>query len=355
MIKLYSRLLAVLAVSFGFVFLSLAPTAFAEFIFIDLSIKVIVHPDTGARPTGVTDAVLQTAVTDANTWMANYQRGYRFRIAEIVEIGGPPDGLNGPSKWYGEEARDSWAEFQSDTQNDARYLLRGNSLNFYITMGTVSNTGGACPIPSNPDDASASMACWGLVNDGPWWLVHEPGHFFGLPHTFAGEDKSTCTPGDDNISDTLPDSNCWTSRDQMANYHYGKPYAELNSAARRTLVNDTYYNVMSYHEAANKDTDEDRLTELQLDRWADTANSARASVVSGRTHFVSPSGSPSGTGTSTDPYLSISNAVAAANAAGGDIILLRPGVYDQTLTIDRPSTLRVARGGPALIGTSVAP
>ena len=103
------------------------------------------------------------------------------------------------------------------------------------------------------------------------------------------------------------------------------------------------------------DIDETRLTERQLDRHADTANSTRAAFVSGRTRFVSPSGSDSGTGSSTSPYRTVARAITAANAAGGDILLLGAGAYNQTLTINKPCTLRATRVGPAAIGTSVAP
>ncbi len=322
---------------------------------IRLSVKVIVNATSGARPTGITDVLLNTSATNTNAWMASYWRGYRYRITEIVNIGGPSQGgASGPSKWFGLDPRTpatTWQQFQSDTQNDSRYLFRSNQVNYYITMGPVSNSGGAAPIAGNPSD-NGFLSCYGLVNTGPWWMVHETGHFFGLGHTFGGAVCPATSAGDDGIIDTLPEVDCWT-RDQIANNSYGVPYNSLNPAQQR-LVDDTFFNVMSYHNAATKDTDENRMTELQLDRYADMANSIRAATVNGRTHFVSLSGSDAGAGSSTSPYQTVTRAVTAANAAGGDIVLLRPGAYNQTLTINKSCTLRATRAGTVTIGASTA-
>jgi hypothetical protein len=320
----------------------------AQTIDIRMSVKVIRHPTTGVRPLGISNGMFYAAADNANVWKATYYRGYRFRITEIVDIGGPTQGgTNGPSKWYGSDPRnypEPWLTFQNDINTDARYQRRTDQVNFYITTGPSSDPGGACPIP--PGETSY-IACHGFVNDGPWWLNHELGHFFGLSHTHAG--ASGCTPGDDGISDTLLDTTCWTSRDQVANYHYAAPYANLN-AGQRFAVDNVYFNVMSYHEALNKDTVENRMTELQLDREADIANNERAPFVTGKTRFVSTSGSDGAAGSSTGPYRTVLKGVSVANNGGGDIILLRPGNYNETPTINKPVTLRATRNGWATIG-----
>lgn len=335
------------------VFLSIltSPT-YGQFIEIRLSIKVIVHPTSGARPTGLTDALLNTSAAKANIWMGNFGRGYRYRIIEIVDIGGPSQGgASGPSKWFGQDPRGTsdWPVFQNDTQTDTRYLLRSNQVNYYITTGPVGpgNSGGACP--RTPGETNWT-ACHAFVDDGPWWLVHESGHFFGLPHTFGGNTCSSgaTTPGDDGIPDTLPEISCW-NQNQIANHTFGRDYDSLTSAEKKK-VDDTYFNVMSYHESLLKNTIENRMTELQLDRHADTANSARANFVSGKTRFVDVSGSDTiGNGSSTLPYRTATKAIEVANNAGGDIILLRPGVYIVPLTISKPCTLRATRNGSVTI------
>ena len=48
----------------------------------------------------------------------------------------------------------------------------------------------------------------------------------------------------------------------------------------------------------------------------------------------------------------LATAVAHASAAPGDdeILLLRPGNYDEQITISTPCTLRATRQGPAVVG-----
>lgn len=117
--------------------LALSVSAFGQFIEIPISVKIIVAPNSGARPKNGTaeikDELFYTAARRANEWMDSHSRGYRFKIAEIVNIGGPPQGLNGPSKWYNVNPLSAWATFQSDTKKDD-YLLRADRVNFYVTQ-----------------------------------------------------------------------------------------------------------------------------------------------------------------------------------------------------------------------------
>src|SRR5678815_3012688 len=179
----------------GLLFLLLGPiAAHAQFVFIRVSVKVITHPTTGARPSGITDLMIYTAVTNANVWMHEFSRGYRFDVREIVDIGGPFNGgASGPSKWYGLDPRatpEPWNTFQNDINTDSRYERRTDHVNFYITTGPSSNPGGACPIP--PGEV-ANISCHGFINNGGWWMNHELGHFFGLYHTFGGCSCDSCT------------------------------------------------------------------------------------------------------------------------------------------------------------------
>lgn len=330
--------------------LAMSAPAFGQFIEIPISVKIVLDPNSGDRPKNgadpIKDELFYTAARKANEWMASYSRGYRFRIAEIKDIGGPlQDGSSGPSKWFGMNLQTdpNWSAFQNDTMSDKNYLLCTDKVNFYVTTDTNWNTGGACPIPGNKND-EGFMACWGYVNDGPWWIVHETGHFFGLYHTH----DDTCG----NVG-TLADNPSWSSSDifnaaQKANC---MKFNSLSRGAQQRLVDDTYYNVLSYHEAANKDTLENHMTELQLDKHADTANSLRRKFVSGQTHFVSLTGSNSGDGNSGDPYRTILKAVTVAGTTAGDnILLIRAGNYNEKLTITSPVTLRTDRGSIVTIG-----
>lgn len=182
-------------------------------------------------------------------------------------------------------------------------------------------------------------------------LLHESGHFFHLTHTFGGADcgtnkASTLQPADDEIPTTLPDISCWTI-DEMSLYYFGANYSALTDSTQIWLVSNTYSNLMSYHERMGFPI----LTEEQLDRWSDAANGYRSYVVSGTTIYVTPSGNDGNTGTQTaNPKRTVYSAVGAASDHGADIVLLRPGFYDEQLSIHKPVTLRATRSGWATIG-----
>jgi len=177
-------------------------------------------------------------------------------------------------------------------------------------------------------------------------LLHETGHIMSLPHThdseqFRNSNGSACSlgcscaqliGGDDGVSDTLLDHECWT-RAQMA---------AGNPGATSSQLDQSFLNVMSYH------LPQDRFTTLQLDRATDTSNGSRFNVASGRTRFVDRNGLvPLQNGSSTLPYTTVGNGY--ANAAAGDIILIRPGNYNEPGTFTNAVTFRATRGA-AVIG-----
>lgn len=350
--------------------LALASPALGQYIEIRVSIKIIRDPLTNAWPANITEDLFRpnaqgtnpnNTETNANRWMANYARGYRFRITEIVPIGGPteqgPNGVNcfygtdpraagnGPSCWFGNVNALYDPAFEMALRaNPSLFRVSNSAINFYVAIGKAvpAGSGGACPIP--PGEADKNW-CHGFVNEGAWWLVHETGHFFGLYHTH----DDTCG----NVG-TLDDNLNWMSRDDVFNRAEQTNcmgFNSLSSAAQQKLVDDTYYNVMSYHEAAIKDTVEDRMTELQLDKHADFASTTRNDFVTGKTHFISTAGSDtSGSGRSTNPYRTLSKGLSIANAAGGDTLLLRAGVYTGVTTINQKVTLRAGRGSVITLG-----
>ncbi|HEY5912431.1 MAG TPA: hypothetical protein VJA21_17655 [Verrucomicrobiae bacterium] len=330
-----------------------------------LSVKIIVDPVRGAWPAGVTSEMITNGVAAANAWMAAYWRGYRFQLTEVTAIGGPTQGgVSGPSKWFGVDPRDPlsvWSAFQADARNNALYLRRTDAINFYISKPTDWNTGGAAPFPWETT-ANNWTVCWGIVNDGAFWLVHETGHYFGLPHTHGGcgcPSTGGCTymngywVGDDNIADTLPEAAgdfCFTNIDLLTLANFNQYFASC-TPAQQTLAMNTFSNVMSYHDPPHKDTLISLMTELQLDLHGTYANSDRFPVASGHTRFVSLSGNDGYSGfDSTAPKRTVSNATTASSAAGTDIVLLRPGSYNEQITINRPVTLRAAHSGWATVG-----
>jgi hypothetical protein len=195
--------------------------------------------------------------------------------------------------------------------------------------------------------------------DNPYVLLHETGHYFELYHTQGSCDcihaNQGCIStngywvGNDDvpgyiISDTIFDSECLTING-VAQANYNRVLMFLTPPELK-LVEDTFYNNMSYHPGTNQV----RLTELQLHKWTDFANSARLPVMSGRTRFVSTLGVNSGQGTSsTAPVRTVVYAAGVATAEQ-DILLLRPGSYNEQFTINKALTLRATRNGWATIG-----
>lgn len=330
----------------------LAGSADAQIINLRLSVKIIVHPTSGNMPSGISAQTLTNAINAANEWMASYWRGYRYQLTEVVAIGGPNEGgSSGPSRWFGKTFRGGteWTTFYNLAQTNGLYRLRTNQVNIWVAtpFADPGDSGGAMPIP--PGEVS-TLGGQIFVDDGAWWVVHELGHFFGLLHTFNGESKDNCTPGDDGLTDTLPDSNCWTSLNQVAQYYFGRNYDALNDH-QKIQVGDVYFNVMSYHEATNKNTLENRLTEQQLDRITDHANGDRHAFATGFTRHVSSTGNNGNSGLlRAAPMRTVLNAVNASASGGGDIVLIQPGNYNETMTINRPVTLRATRAGSATLG-----
>lgn len=329
-----------------------AAAASGQTINLRMSVKVIVHPSTGAWPPDITAQVFTNAVAAANEWMASYCRGYRYQLMEVQAIGGPSQGgTNGPSRWYDLEFRGDplRRQFFNLATNDTRYLLRFDQINIYVASGFAKpgDSGGAMPIPPGETNYIGGQI---YADDGAWWIVHELGHFFGLPHTFATQSQGSCAPGDDGFTDTLLDSTCWSNQNQVAQFHFGADYDALNNN-QKDQVDTVFFNVMSYHDYTNKNTTENRLTEQQLDRLTDHANGDRHAFVGGYTRFVSPSGNDSNSGLDNSaPKRTVLNAVNASASGGGDIVLLRPGNYNERTNFNRRVTLRATRAGWATIG-----
>lgn len=319
----------------------------ARDISLRISVKFILSPG-GAMPccgNGTFDsfADITNQVNFANEMLRSFGRGYQFQIYEVTTVGGPA------SAFYS-NSRDDKDLLEAAAEADkAGFKYRDNAINMYVNDADGS---AVCSFPPTDDiilygQSSRTTSLW-----------HESGHYFNLQHTHAGASEknsngTVCTNGcscaqliggtTDGTADTIADHDCWSDANDIAQGNYGANYSAL-SAARQALVDAVLNNIMSYH------GDRFHMTSDQLDRWTDAANGARDHVVTGYTRFVDRTGNALFPfGSSALPFVTVAQGVSAARAAGGDIVLLRPGNYNETMTISKPMCLRATRG-TAVIG-----
>lgn len=325
--------------------LALAPATRAD-VTMRISVKFILSPG-GAMPccgNGSFDsfADITNQVNFANEMLRSFGRGYQFQIFEVTTVGGPA------SAFYS-NSRDDKDLLEAAAEADKPgFKYRDNAINMYVND---ANGSAVCSFPPTDDiilygQSSRTTSLW-----------HESGHYFNLQHTHRSATEqnsngSACTNGcscarliggnNDFCDDTIADHDCWSDANDIAQGNYSANYSAL-SASRQALVDAVLNNIMSYH------SDRFHLTSDQLDRWTDAANSSRIDDVSGRTRFVDRL-NVSGiyAGTSTQPYRTVATGIAAATATGSDIVLIRPGSYNEPQTITKAVTLRATRGTAVL-------
>lgn len=332
--------------------------ASAQYIWVNLSVKVVLNPIDGRRSPAVTDAAIDQIIGGMNGLLAGYERGYRIlRPDPVSEVGGLGD-TTGPSQFYDKDmlANHDEQKKKMETEalnNPALYRWSTTRINLYITGWTTGGCPGVSSLPGDNQSIVVISAC-AITNQYSALVLHELGHYFNLLHTHEGDQccdrtKNPGCPyvfGDDLIDDTLPDAQC-ANQDDIAFHFFGVTYASLN-ASQKNQVDDVFNNLMSYH------SNQQRLTEHQLDRWTDTANYARLAVVTGRTFFVdggcfTPLLAQDGSsqcGFLSGPYQDLF--VPLTLAAPGDIILIRPGSYFQP-SLTTHVTLRATRAGPVTL------
>jgi hypothetical protein len=345
-------------------------------IVIRLSVKAVLDPATGLRGTGVTEAAFSNALVAMNAYLARTGRGYRYEWVgnRLIDVGGLGQTNFGPSQYYeiDFDTDPNAAALKDQFENDAvlNFPIYGwdfTAVNIYFVK---VNGGHASFPPQRIILLSESMISENNLSSlaGPRRIVHETGHHFNLKHTHQGEkyknsDGSDCTAEDcscanlvggnaDLVADTIPDHQCWDAQDAIAQGNYGLNYAGLTSA-RQAAVDRVWLNLMSYH-GSTSGYSSNFFTSDQLDRWTDSANHDRPNEVSGLTRFVdlnnsclAQNGSSACVAGAGGPFPTIANGISHASA--GDIVLIRPGHYNEPMTITKAITLRATRGD-ALVG-----
>jgi hypothetical protein len=258
--------------------------------------------------------------------------------------------LTGVSQWYNVQARNNSNKLvlqAAARTNSSLYAYRNNAINVYV----VNDISGVCSFPPGDDIVLVGANAYRTL------LLHECGHFFNLRHThnterFENFDGSTCTnadpctcfrafEGDDGVADTPLDNQCFT-RDQVSSVNFdNRPYDLLNDG-EKAFVNNTWLNIMSYHPPAGLTI----LTDDQLDFATDASNTSRFNVATGRTRFVDRTHPGAEDGSRANPFRSVGAGIVAATP--GDIVLIRPGNYNETATYAKPITLRATRGAASI-------
>jgi hypothetical protein len=322
------------------------------------------NPATGARQPSVTDLAFSNVIAEMNGMLQTNARGYRMQWVgnALMNVGGLNQFNTGPSQYYskdfvndddGDEKKD---EFEANAiANPATYGWDTSAVNIYIVQFGGANWN-VCSFPGQQIILVNGAA--GYSNSSV--VLHEIGHYFNLSHTFLGRQNlnangTACTNGcscaqfvgggNDACSDTILDHDCWDSQNDIALGNYGLTYANLNGT--QTLnVDNMWWNLMSYHNRQHRTS---LFTPDQSDRWADSANNDRPAVRTGRTRFVSTTGDDTiGNGGSVLRYRTVAKAVSVVNSSS-DVVLVRAGSYDETMTITKALTLRSTRG-TAVIG-----
>jgi hypothetical protein len=339
------------------------PPADAD-INVRISVKAVINPATGMRQPGVSEATFANTVNGMNSTLSNLGRGYRIQWdGTLINVGGTGEFNAGPSFYYDINFRTNSgmkAVLESDAiKNPGDFQWDANAINIYVTRYGGANWN-VCSFP----DENIIILNGVLGYSSSTTVLHEIGHYFNLSHTMNGQqflnsDDSACTNkcdcaqliggGSDGVADTKLDHECWDSLDLVAQGNFGLNANQLTSS-QLLDANRIWGNVMSYHGRHNGNVQ--ILTPDQLDRWTDTANGSRNHVVSGSTIFVDKYNScqiPFGNSTCFGlggPRHTVADGLISAGP--GDIVLIRPGTYAESLTINSPAELRATRGNAIL-------
>lgn len=323
-------------------------------ILIRLSVKVIVNVFE-ELPSGFDDDDVVAAIDAANQQMDAHGRGYRFVLVEpVIQIGGGASGRPLPSTYFNPEF--SINEYKRDEMeedalaNPGLYAWNSSAVNIFINNDSLP----LCPRTSDKLIALPVHRGSRAMSYG-----HTVGHLMDLCHVAGCEcafccetgETGTChtSPGNDGMSDTLPNVTCW-DQDEIAQHNFGLDYAQL-SAPQQSQVDDVYLNLLNNRIDCHGGVFNPivRLTERQLDHWADTASVTLLGVCDGQTFFVDAAFNGFETGRSSNPFNRVAEGLHEADG-GGDIVLIRGGNYFENLTLSTPVTLRAPRGNTARVG-----
>jgi hypothetical protein len=232
----------------------------------------------------VTDADVQDHFDRANEILAGVHSEFEVELVEIEEV-------SGAMQHFATKVADVIGDLRGDARdNRTQYGWSEDAINLYITGGSGSGVAFLPGILGRNDII--------VMGQGPnaTTLTHEIGHIVDLEHTFDN----------DHCSDTLVDRNPreetggW-DKDDIANENYGMSYSSL-SGSQLALVDQTFGDVMSYHDGNNRFF----FSHCQMNRSSDQAFSDRSWMLARLPLYVHPQITfPGGDGSWSLPYGSI--------------------------------------------------
>lgn len=152
----------------------------------------------------------------------------------------------------------AFTELPNTTENDVVNLFNSpqDAVNVYVLESLNPGTAGYAYYPTaNIVSNRIFIRCTSVNASIAGTMSHELGHYFGLPHTFAGTEDGPLTPDAENVVRTGPGANCDTNGDSFcdteadpgSDYLAGCVYTGNITDANGDFYTPLTDNVMSYY------------------------------------------------------------------------------------------------------------
>ena len=303
-------------------------------LLIRVSVNFILNASDNRPATGDinTDAEVNAQVVRANEILAENGTEYKFQLLGINEVFGEEEFYNLPSGDNNGANRDAIRD--AALADPTTWHWRTDAINMYINGSDV----GYSAISDFPPDNN--IVLFNQYSYDPL-MLHETGHSVNLYHTHS----STLANGD-GCTDTLPDNKDWT-RNQIAQNSYGVVYASC-TAGQQALVDNTWENVMSYHDVDNTHI----ITPQQNNRMSDQTYIDRNWLLTDTPVYIKDGASSSGANGSWDnPYPTIQAAINAGQVNNRTLVLMTSSSHDDpTSVLDTNTDLITRRGSSTIQG-----
>jgi hypothetical protein len=295
---------------------------------IRVSVNFILNASDNRPATGDinTDDEVYDQVQRAIEILAENGTEYKFQLLGINEVFGEEEFYNLPSGGNNGANRDAIRD--AAIADPTTWHWRTDAINMYINGSDV----GYSAISDFPPDNNII-----LFNQYAYdpLMLHEVGHSVNLYHTHQS--------GGDACSDTLPDDEDWT-RDEISQNSYGLNYSQLN-ASQQALVDNTWENVMSYHDVDNAHI----LTPQQSNRMSNQTYDDLWMLSDTPVYIKDGASSTGANGSWDNPYPTIQAAINAGQVNNRTLVMMSSSSHDDPSTVLDTNTDIITRRGTSVI------